>query len=221
MFDAKKLLDQFLGGNGNSSGLSPDLLKGAAAGGIVGILLGSKGGRRLAKSAAKIGGVAILGSLAYNAYKNWQAQKGEKDHPAAPSMKDVTPAPDLARSLATPPSEATSLAILRAMIAAAKADGHIDAAEQKAIFGKLDDMSLDAEAKAFVVDEMRKPLDIDSVVAGATTPEIGVGLYTASVMAIDPDDSAEQAYLSELANRLKLDPGLKTAIEAEARKVLA
>ena len=52
-------------------------------------------------------------------------------------------------------------------------------------------------------------------------PEVAVEIYTASVLAIDPDDPAEQAYLAMLASRLRLEPGLKTAIETEARKVLA
>ena len=74
-----------------------------------------------------------------------------------------------------------SLAILRAMIAAAKADGHIDAVEQQKIFGKLDAMDLGTEDKAFVIDELRKPLDIDAVVAAATTPELAVEIYAASL----------------------------------------
>jgi uncharacterized membrane protein YebE (DUF533 family) len=114
-----------------------------------------------------------------------------------------------------------SLAILRAMIAAAKADGHIDAAEQQKIFARLDEANLGQAEKAFVVDELRKPLDIDAVVAAATTPELAVEIYTASVLAIDPDDPAEQAYLGMLAARLKLDPGLKKAIETETAKVMA
>jgi uncharacterized membrane protein YebE (DUF533 family) len=109
--------------------------------------------------------------------------------------------------------------LLRAMIAAAKADGHIDAKEQQSIFAKLDELNLDNDAKAFVIDELRKPLDIDAVVKGATSPERAVEIYAASVLAIDPDDPAEQAYLAMLASRLKLDPGLKASVETEARKL--
>ncbi len=77
MFDAKKLLDQFLGGakDGKTGGLSGDFMKGAGAAGIAGILLSSKSGRKLAGSAVKYGGIAVLGGLAYSAYKNWQDQK--------------------------------------------------------------------------------------------------------------------------------------------------
>jgi len=114
-----------------------------------------------------------------------------------------------------------SLAILRAMIAAAKADGHIDAQEHSRIFAKLNEHDLDTEEKAFIIDELRKPLDIDAVVAAAVTPELAVEIYAASVLAIDPDDPAEQAYLAMLASRLKLEPGLRAAIEKEAVKSVA
>lgn len=223
MFDPQKLLGQVLGGGtGDKNGLSPDLLKGlaggAALGGLAGILLGSKSSKKLAKSALKVGGTAALAGLAYKAYQTWQANQ-QGGGSSAPPPADATGTPFLPS--APKAQDDLSLALLRAMISAAKADGHIDAAEQKAIFAKVDGLDLDTEAKAFVIDEMRKPLSIDSVVADATTTERAVEIYTASVLAIDPDDPAEQAYLAMLAARLKLDPGLKATIEQEAAKTLS
>ena len=61
----------------------------------------------------------------------------------------------------------------------------------------------------------------DAVVAGATSPEVAAEIYAASLLAVDADDPAEQAYLAMLAARLKLDAGLKTRIEQEAAKALA
>jgi len=169
----------------------------------------------MAKGAVKLGGTAALAGLAYKAYTQWQASKNATPQAEAPPpMKDITPRPQGTPFLPAiaQQRDSMSLAILRAMIAAAKADGHIDAQEQSRIFGKLDELGLDTEEKAFVIDELRKPLDIDAVVAAATTPELAVEIYAASVLAIDPDDPAEQAYLAMLASRLKLDPGLKKAV---------
>ena len=53
------------------------------------------------------------------------------------------------------------------------------------------------------------------------TPELAVEIDAAAVLAIDPDDPAERAYLAMLASRLKLEPGLRAAIERETAKVLA
>ncbi len=231
MFDPQKLLDQFLGGakpDGSRKGPSQDLVKGLAggaiAGGLAGILLGGKGTKKLAKGALKIGGTAALAGLAYKVYTDWQASKsGAPVADSPPPMKDVTPKPEGTPFLPQIPAarDDMSLAILRAMIAAAKSDGHIDATEQQRIFAKLDELELGMEEKAFVIDELRKPLDIDSVVAAATSPELAVEIYAASFLAIDPDDPAEQAYLAMLASRLKLDPGLKASIERETVKAMA
>ena len=236
MFDPQKLLEQFLGGGkgqtgapGNQKGgISPDFVKGFAtggvAGGLAGILLGGKKSKKLAKGAVKFGGTAALAGLAYKAYTAWQESKNASPALVEPApMKDITPKPEGTPFLpaAAPQRDSMSLAILRAMIAAAKADGHIDGEEQRRIFAKLDEFELDTEEKAFVIDELRKPLDIDAVVRAATTPELAVEIYAASCLAIDPDDPAEQAYLAMLASRLKLDPGLRTALETEVRKTVA
>ena len=232
MFDPQKLLEQFLGGTRGPEpgrkGMSPDFIKGlatgGAAGGLAGILLGGKTSKKMAKGVVKLGGTAALAGLAYKVYSDWQAGRAPgADRLPQPPMKDVTPKPE--GTLFLPAGQEArddmSLAILRAMIAAAKADGHIDAAEQRIIFDRLDALDLDTEVKAFVVDELRKPLDIDAVVASADTQERAVEIYAASVLAIDPDDPAEQAYLAMLASRLKLDPGLRAALETEARKAVA
>jgi uncharacterized membrane protein YebE (DUF533 family) len=238
MFDPQKLLDQFLGSgtqqgqkDGSSSmsgsGLSPDMLKGlaggAAAGGLISILLGSKGGKKLAGGALKLGGAAVLGGLAYRAWQNYQATKGARTTAPVEPLKDVTPKVEGSVFLPSTARERNelSLALLRAMIAAAKADGEIDAQEQKTILAKLDELDLDNAAKAFVIDELRKPLDIDAVVEGATSPERAAEIYAASVLAIDPDDPAEEAYLAMLASRLNLDPALKASIETETKKLSA
>ena len=225
MFDPQKLLEQFLGSNSQpgekkSGGISPDLIKGlaggAAASGLAALLMGSKGGRKLATTALKFGGTAVIGGIAYKAWQDWQANKAGQPEAATGQAEGTAflPAPKSER-------DTLSLAILSAMIAAAKADGHIDADEQSRIFGRFDEAGLDTEAKAFLMDELRKPLDIEAVVKSATSPEMAVEIYTASVLAIDPDDPAEQAYLAMLASRLKLAPELKLRIEAEAAKVLA
>ena len=105
-----------------------------------------------------------------------------------------------------------SAMLISAMIAAAKADGQIDGAEHQAIFGKIEELGLDTEAKAFVLDQLNKPLDIDSLVASAANKEQAVELYLASLMAIEVDTAAEQAYMNMLAARLELEPELVAQI---------
>ncbi len=221
MFDAKRLLDQFMGGQGGqggSSGGGGDFLRGAGggalAGGLAAILLGTKTGRKLGGEALKLGGMAAVGALAYKAYRDWQAGKQPAPSASQPPPQQA-PVPMLPAPSGTPfnpstPSEQQTLArhLLRAMIAAAKADGHVDAQEQARIFAEMDKLPLAADDKAFVMDELRAKLDIDAVASAASTPEEAAEIYTASLLAIDVDNAAERGYLGMLAARLKLDDAL-------------
>jgi uncharacterized membrane protein YebE (DUF533 family) len=212
MFDAKRLLDQFLGGqDGKGAG---EFMKGAGggalAGGLAAILLGTKTGREFGGEALKLGGMAAVGALAYKAYRDWQAGKEAPAAPPAQPSVPMLPAPS--GTPFNPSSEAgqQKLArhLLRAMIAAAKSDGHVDAQEQARIFAEMDKLPLAADDKAFVMDELRAKLDIDAVAGAAETPEEAAEIYTASLLAIDIDNAAERGYLAMLAARLKLDDAL-------------
>lgn len=175
-----------------------------AAGLAAGLLLGRGGFGNL----AKMGAIAAVGGLAYNAWKSHQAQQGN------------TASVDHDRFI--PPAQAgyqheeLSKTLVRAMIAATKADGQIDATEKEAIFKKLETMPLGAEEKAFVFDELSSPLDINAVVGRADTAEHAAEIYAASLIAITADTAAERAYLDALAFKLKLDTTLVAEIHRQA-----
>ncbi len=124
-------------------------------------------------------------------------------------------APDASQDAFIPPAQASyqreelGKSLVRAMIAAAKADGQIDSGERDRIFKRLETMPLSAEEKAFVFDELSSPLDIEAVVARADTPEHAAEIYAASLVAMVPDTPEERTYLASLAARLKLDPGTR------------
>lgn len=177
-------------------------LAGAAAGLLGGLLL-SKAGGKFGRQVATLGGLAALGGLAYSAYQKHKGSAG------AGSQDLFLPQSDAAR-------ESLGKATLRAMIAAMKADGQIENAEKARLFDRLGQIDLSDEEKAFLFDELATPLDIQAVVAGATSPELAVEIYAASLVAIDPTRPAEKAYLADLAVRLRLDPNLVAQIHAEA-----
>ncbi len=252
MLDAKRLLDQFLGqqpaagagdagtpaqGSGGGGGLSVGGLigdtgsfaKGAAGGGILGLLLGGKKPKKLAKTALTYGGAAVVGGLAYRAWQNWQTQKagGGGAAPAqAPAPQPRQPIAMGSEPMLPPPGDsaflpdneadqqALSRALVRAMIAAAKADGHVTPEEQSRIFEHLNSLSLERDDQAFVLEELGKPLDIEAVAAEAKTPEQAAEIYAASLLAIDPSGPAERGYLGLLAARMKLDPALVEHLHA-------
>jgi uncharacterized membrane protein YebE (DUF533 family) len=229
MFDAKKLLDQFLGsqvpGAGGTVRDRADQLgqmakdNPLATGAIAAVLLGTGAGRQLGGSALRLGGLAAIAGLGYQAYKNWQA--GQQPQPVDASTAATTDQPLL------PPPEGTgfhvedeansadfAVILVRAMIAAARADGHIDDVEREAILGKVKLAGLGADAEAFLNGELSNPVDLDAILAAATTESQRVELYTASRIAIEPDGRAERGYLDLLAGRLGLADALVDHIEA-------
>jgi uncharacterized membrane protein YebE (DUF533 family) len=198
------------------------LLAGGLAGGLASVLLGSKGVRRLAGTALTYGGVAAIGGLAYKAYQDYQAGKATSgDAPiqapkGAAGVPAVLPPPagsPFAIANAAQGADVFALALVTAMIAAAKADGHVDAEERERILGRLAENGLGAEEETFLAKELGAPLDIDRVVASAKTKEQAIEIYAASLVAISPDHPAERAYLDMLAARLGLEPDLARSVE--------
>jgi len=107
-----------------------------------------------------------------------------------------------------------ALTLVRAMIAASRADGHIDEAERRHIMDKLSVSGLSADAAAFLESELANPVDIDAIVGAAKTEEERVEIYTASRLTIEPETRAERGYLDLLAGRLGLPDALVDHIEA-------
>jgi uncharacterized membrane protein YebE (DUF533 family) len=229
--DAKSMLDKFL-----NSGMATGVL----AGGVGAALLGRSG---MGRDLLKVGGLALVGTLAYQAYQRSRQPQvaGQAPQPGiGDAVKGVLSGqsgsmgalggiaggvlnnvPGLGGIFgqgneppansgfgdqgAAPQTEATGLAIMVAMISAAKADGHIDAQETQRIFEHMDKAGLQPDERAFVMNELAKPVDLDAMARLATTPEIAAQMYTASALVIADVNAAEQAYLDKLAQRLNLD----------------
>lgn len=205
-------LGSILGGSGGVG-------RGALATGALGMLLGSRGGRRLGGKAVTYGGLAALGMLAYKAYGNWQAQQAQQGGtvPAAATRSE----PKTVDRLPPEQVEEHSRGILKALVAAAKADGHVDDQERKMIEAELAQLTDDPELQRWLEAELNKPLDPVDVAAAATTPEMASEMYLASVLMVDEEQFMERAYLDELARQLKLDAQLKAELESQVRGVSA
>ena len=109
--------------------------------------------------------------------------------------------------------------MLKAMIAAAKSDGHMDDRERELVQAELGRVAADADMRRWVEDELRRPIDPAAVAAAATTPELAAEVYLASVLMVDDTTPMERAYLDALARELRLADGLKKDLEARAVSV--
>ncbi|EKT4481096.1 tellurite resistance TerB family protein [Pseudomonas putida] len=208
----QQMLEKQGGANksGSAAGGLGGLLSGAGGGllggGALGLLLGSKKARKYGGKALTYGGLAALGVLAYKAYGNWQAN--QRGPAAEPQTVDRLPPAQ---------AEQHSQAVLRALVAAAKSDGHIDERERALIEGEFTRLDSDRELQHWLHAELNKPLDPAEVARAAQTPEMAAEMYLASVMMVDQENYMERAYLDELARQLRLDPGLRQELESQVR----
>ncbi|BAW21789.1 tellurite resistance TerB family protein [Pseudomonas putida] len=208
----QQMLEKQGGANtsGSAGGGLGGLLSGAGGGllggGALGLLLGSKKARKYGGKALTYGGLAALGVLAYKAYGNWQAN--QRGAAAEPQTVDRLPPAQV---------EQHSQAVLRALVAAAKSDGHIDERERALIEGEFTRLDSDRELQHWLHAELNKPLDPAEVARAAQTPEMAAEMYLASVMMVDQENYMERAYLDELARQLRLDPGLRQELESQVR----
>ncbi|MDX9860440.1 MAG: tellurite resistance TerB family protein [Rhodospirillales bacterium] len=200
-------------------GVTGGALGGLAAGGLIGVLLGHKKIRKLAGGALGYGGAAALGALAYRAYQNWQTGQQAIQAPAATAADAPLEGSPYAPATGAD-GRPFALALIRSMIAAANADGHIGAEEQKQIFEAANGGGLDAEDKAFVFDALQNPLSPDQIAALAGNQEQATELYLAARIAIDPDHPDEKAFLQNLSRSLRLPDGLVSHLDAQVARNL-
>ena len=198
MFDAKTLLDQLV-----RSGAAGGLAGGLAGGALANVLGGKKKTKKLAGSALKVGGLALVGGLAYKAWKNYQQGGGS----TASNGIEIPPAGGafLPAVNDTKSTNSLSLLLARAMISAAKADGQIDTQESQTILNQINALNIPAEEKQFLFEEYGRPLDIVALAADVDSPEHAAEVYAASLLVVDPPSPPERIYLDSLARELKLD----------------
>ena len=222
MNDINQVLGKLLG-SGAAGGFA-----GGLAGGLASNLLTTKSGRKLGKKTLQMGGIAAVGALAYAAYQRYSTG-GPASSGVAATMPEATiqPAPEGSAFLPAKDDAAgqenLALILVRAMIAAARSDGRLDAQESQAIFQRIESLGLAPEERAMLVAEMGRPVDMDAIVNSAGCLETAAEIYLASILAVDIDTPAEKSYLAMLAARLGLPPDLVTELhrQVEAQRTAA
>lgn len=230
MVDAKKMLDDLLGTNvpGTETTVGENLDKAkafakenpVATGVLAAVLLGTRPGRRVAGTALRLGGLAAIAGLAYKA---WQSHKeGAAPGTTTAGGDDILPAPaghQFDPSTAPQGEAEFALVLVRAMVAAANADGHIDDDERKHIAEKLSEAGAGADVQSFIAGELEAPARIEALATAAVTEAQKVELYTAARLAASEKTQAEHDYLERLAQMLGLDRALVDHIETTVADV--
>ncbi len=184
--------------------------KGAVAAGALALLLGTDTGRKITSNALKLGSLAAVASVAYKAWQNIQSKKNDTQQ-TTPQQESVI----IAGSLTGPNTDERSLILLKAMIAAAKSDGHIDDKERDRINQQFDQLGLDPNAAKFIHEEISKPLDPTEIANLSQSAEQAAEIYLVSRLVIDANNIMEKKYLQLLAKQLALPDELIAHLETQ------
>lgn len=238
--DVNSLLSNFMGTAGagidnavntaKSGSMPGGMLGGVAVGGLAAMLLTNKKARKMGGKALKYGGMAAVGGLAYKAWRDHKEGQATAQPQAAPASVTYTPSSalpaaaagsifDLAGEQQTSNGEDMRLVLVRAMISAAKADGHIDATERSRIEQQISELGIGTEEQKFLVDQLRAASDPIAIARLSESEEQAAEIYLVSLLAVDLDTEEERQYLNRLADALHLPMDLRQNIEQEVQNL--
>ena len=107
----------------------------------------------------------------------------------------------------------TAELVIKGMINVAKADGQVSAEEIQRVVGKLKEAGMEGDAEAWILAELRKPLNLDAFVAEIPNKEVAAEVYAASLLAVEVDTPQERAYLTDLAKKAGIDGAVAQHIQ--------
>jgi uncharacterized membrane protein YebE (DUF533 family) len=141
---------------------------------------------------------------------------------SAPTRKPAppdawTPVPGAAPPPPIAAEDREGLLMLRAMIAAAKADGEVDADERARIAEQLDAAGLTPAGREAVLAEFGRDASAQALAREASDPMLAAQLYAAAAAAVAGIEGAERAWLDDFAKALRLDRAATEAIERRIR----
>jgi uncharacterized membrane protein YebE (DUF533 family) len=171
--------------------------------------------------------------LGVGAYEVFRTSGQRQEQPAAaqapnwgtaPSMPAAAPPPPPPPSAARPaPAPATAPSadgdeelarrLIRVMIAAAHADGALDADEERAILDRLRGAELSQEEKMFLLEELHQPRSVAELTEGISSLRLAQAMYAVALSAIEVDTESERRWLDELGAALGLSAEIRRFIE--------
>ena len=187
----------------------------AGLGAILGSVLG--GGGKSISGAIQGGALTMLAGVAYKALTN--AGQGAKGTPAAGEQPQFTggdvplglrPPQNLAEEQAV---QQTAELVIKGMMNVAKSDGQVSADEIQRIVGKLKESGMAGDAEAWILAELRKPLDLDAFIAEIPNQEVAAQVYAASLLAVEVDTPQEKAYLTDFARKAGINGTVARTIQ--------
>ncbi len=103
-------------------------------------------------------------------------------------------------------------AIVRAMVSAVNADGHMDTTESQSLFAEADRLQLSVDDRLFMLDEIRAPKSIEAIAAEVDSAALARRVYKSVLAVVDECRPESSRYLKRLAVLLGLSDAETSAI---------
>lgn len=233
MFNAERLLGKVLSeviGTGKShkkgkSSLLGGLTSGAGLMTVIGLGVGAFEILKDKQNQASAGGHAPQSYSQAPPPPNWSRSTPATPPPLPPlpqmpqlqqAPAAVAAPPQAPAAETTPPrTEELAIRMIQVMIAAAHADGSLDAAEEQAILERAGKAGLSKEERMFLLDELHKPKTLGELTAGIADPAVAKTMYMLAVGTIAIDTETERLWLDQLAAGLGLSKAMQGFIEEQ------
>jgi uncharacterized membrane protein YebE (DUF533 family) len=202
-------------------------------------LLGGLAGALFSGKARGMAGGALLAGAGAALWKKYTTSMGDQPAPRQDKVRDAelqsaswnqpepmsgAPAADpLAASMSQwnasqSSSQDRAARLVRALVFAAKSDGHIDEKEQAAISEQVRRLNMGPEAQTIVEQALSEPLDPARIADGVQNAQEALEVFALSCAVLDVDHFMERSYLDALAKALNIPDEVKNDLEAHVRQ---
>lgn len=194
------------------SSQTPGGVGGLLGAGALGALLGSFVSKSVLKDAALVG----AGAVAWNFYQKWSQNRTKQVSELQQTRENTSmTASSYGETSVSAVPDATAMLMLRAMVYSARADGHIDVAEQGRILKIVEQLFPGRDMTTVMNSLLNEPIDPSMLASEVRSPEQGDDLYRLSCLIVEIDHFMERGYLDGLARALHISEEHKRTLEQE------
>ena len=182
------------------------------------LFMNNKATRQLAKTVVQYNSAAVLGALAYKANEYYRRSVPLCD--VAPiTGHDITQSSPLPRFIDNRENYGEDFltpVLMKAMIAAAKADGLVDADEQAQLPKAAGQLGFNESDSDFIAQLLTRHISPEEIAQSVVRNKHKSEVYLAAYFAISGQRNAGRVFLKYLANVMDLETGLSTYLERQA-----
>jgi len=182
------------------------------------LFMNNRSTRALSKKMAQYNAAALLGALAYKAQACWQDSIAL--HNVNPisghDLTQASPLPHFIGKRDAYDEEFLVPILMKTMIAASKADGHLEADEQISLMKAAEQLSFTNKEGDILHTLMNSHISLQDIVRSVNLDKHKAQVYLAAYFAITGNNLSGQKFLEDLASAMQFSYGLTAYLEKQA-----